>query len=65
MKKGSPEWMRAKYAEMMVAHLSIFEEDQMPRDPAGTAGPIEQDAIDNPARTDEQRTPPQGGDHAS
>ncbi len=64
MKQGSPEWMRAKYAEMMIAHLSIFEEDQMPRDPAGTGGPIEQDAMDNPARTDEQRPPQQGGGHA-
>lgn len=54
MKKGSPEWMRAKYSEMMVAHLSIFEnepaeptttEELSARDPDNTRQPDGSDQV--------------------
>ncbi len=33
MKQGSPEWLRAKYAAMLVAHLSLVEpDDSTPKD---------------------------------
>jgi hypothetical protein len=64
VKKGSPEWMRAKYAEMMVAHLSIFGEGQPPSEPAKPYRPNGSDGPDQPARTDAENTPQQGGHRA-
>lgn len=53
MKQGSPEWLRAKYAAMLVAHLSLVEpDDSTPK-------------IAEP-KTDEKRISSEGSDdHAS
>jgi hypothetical protein len=56
MKEGNPEWMRANYAEMTVAHLSIFGNGMADQNLA---------ASDQSEKGSTEERSEKGGNHAS